>query len=248
MIQDKSTRFTLIATGILLVALFLIGWLLTRSATARREAAEAPLVTVVPAPAVSSAPVPAAVPPPEAAPTLPLNTTGQPIADYQVLTGVTLVADPANDGDTFLLKTPEGTHRFCLYFADAVETDGAQLEATRELAAYFNFDSEEPLRELGVEAKEFSLRLLGGGDSRVVTRWEKSPGEGAFLAFIYLKDSEQGLINLAQWLVRYGLARIVQADRAQPDGTSAADFLKMLQEEEVRSKAEAHGAWSRKAR
>lgn len=246
MIQDKSTRFTLVATGILLLALLLIGWLLSRTATARRGAAGAAQPAGVVEPTVPAAPVPV---PPEATtppPALPLNAEGKPVADYQVITEVSLLDDPANDGDTFLLKTPEGQHRFCLYFVDTVETDGGQLDSARDMAEYFEFDSEEPLRALGLEAREFSLRLLRTNGFRVVTRWEKNPDEDAFYAFIYLKDPEQGLINLAQWLVRYGLARIVSCDREQPNGMSALRFRALLIEEETRSKAEAHGAWNRK--
>lgn len=253
MIQDKSTRFTLVATGILLLALLLIGWLLSRTATARRGAAAAAAATQgqpaaeAPAAAVSSAPVPVAPEPATPPPSLPLNADGQPASDYQVITNASLVEDSGNDGDTFLLRTTEGQHRFCLYFVDTVETDGGQPEAARDMAGYFEFDSEEPLRALGLEAREFSLRLLRTNAFRVVTRWEKNPGEDdAYYAFIYLKDPEQGLINLAQWLVRYGLARIVACDRGQPNGMSAAHFRELLMEEEARSKAEAHGAWNRK--
>ncbi len=246
MIQDKSTRFTLVATGILLLALLLIGWLLSRTASARRSAAAAAQPTAGVEAAGPSVTVPpltgAAVP----APSLPLNADGQPMAEYQVITEISLLDDPANEGDTFLLKTPEGQHRFCLYFVDTVETDGGQPEAARDMAGYFGFDSEEPLRALGLEAREFSLGLLRANEFRVVTRWEKNPADDAFYAFIYLKDPEQGLINLAQWLVRYGLARIVECDRAQPDGLSAPQFRDLLMEEEARSKAEAHGAWNRK--
>ena len=244
MIQDKSTRFTLFATGILLLALFLIGWVLSRAATARRE-------SMVPPPATAAAPVdppPAAGPlgPSQPLPALPLNDEGRPLADFQVLTAVTLVDDPANDGDTFLLNTPEGQQRFCLYFVDTVETNGGQPEAARDMAGYFGFDSEELLRAVGLEARAFSLRLLGASAFRVVTRWEKNPDEDAYLAFIYLKDPDRGLINLAQWLVRYGLARIVPCEQDQPNGASAAQFRELLLEEEARGKSEAVGAWNRK--
>jgi len=242
MIQDKSTRFTLFATGILLMALFIMGWLLSRTAAVRKEASTAPVI-VVPTPA---APVPVAPVEKTPPPSLPLDDAGTPRAAYQVITEATLADDPANDGDTFLLKTPEGLHRFCLYFVDTVETDGGQPEATRDMAAYFGFDSEEPLRNLGVEAREFSLSLLRASAFRVVTRWEKNEDEDAYYAFIYLKDPDKGLINLAQWLIRYGLARIVPCERDQPDGVTAAKFRDLLVEEEARSKAEAHGAWSLK--
>lgn len=251
MIQDKSTRFTLFATGILLLVLSVMGWLLSRTANAKRQSAA--VGKAVPAAMPPSTPVPAVTeertPPP---PSLPLDEHGQPRFEYVVLTDVTLMDDPANDGDTFLLKTPEGAHRFCLYFVDTVETDGGQPEAARDMAGYFEFDSEEPLRALGLEARDFSLRLLRASAFRVVTRWEKSAGENAYFAFIYLKDPDTGdFINLAQWLVRYGLARIVACERDQPEGNSglsAARFREILVEEEASSKAEAHGAWSRKAR
>ncbi len=250
MIQDKSTRFTLFATGILMLALFILGSLLSRTATAKRDAAPQPVVP--PAAVAPAAPVPPAsddkaVRPPS----LPLGTDGQPTTDYVVLTDVTLVEDPANDGDTFLLKTAEGPHRFCLYFVDTVETDGGQPEAASEMAGYFEFDSEEPLRALGLEARDFSQRLLRASTFRVVTRWEKNPAEDAYYSFIYLEDPDKGLINLAQWLVRYGLARIVPCDRDQPDAANgvltAAKFRDLLNEDEAASRAGAQGAWSRKA-
>lgn len=214
---------------------------MSRRASARREAARAAAVPVAKAVVRPAAAV-------VSAPTLPLNADGQPVAAYQVLTGVSLEDDPGNDGDTFLVKTPQGPQRFCLYFVDTVETDGGQPEAARDMAGYFGFDSEEPLRALGLEARDFSLRLLRASAFRVITRWEKDPGEDAFRAFIYLKDPEEGLINLAQWLVRYGLARVVPCERDQPGGATAAEFRALLLEEEARSKAEAHGAWNRRAR
>ncbi|MES2708438.1 MAG: hypothetical protein V4726_17730 [Verrucomicrobiota bacterium] len=242
MMQDKSTRFTLAATGILLAALVILGWSLSRTAAAKRGAA--PLTNQGPA---VTEPIVPPVPAKEAAPSLPLDARGQPIAQYQVITDTQLIEDPANDGDTFLIKTPEGTRRFSLYYADAVETDGGQPESAREMAENFGFDSEEPLRTLGVEARDFSLRLLNSTPFRVVTRWEEVPGDNSFYAFIYLKDPEQGLIDLSQWLVRYGLAMIRVCERDCPDGTPAAQYLLRLREEETRSQNESHGAWSRKS-
>ena len=120
MIQDKSTRFTLFATSLFLVALVIIGWGLSRTAADKKSSLGTSEV-VAPVPVVSPVlPVPSAeaVKP---APSLPLGPDGKPSADYQVLTEVALVEDAANDGDTFLLKTTEGTHRFCLYFVDTVD-------------------------------------------------------------------------------------------------------------------------------
>lgn len=240
--QDKSTRFTLVATGLLLGALLILGWALSRTAAAKRGAA-AP-VSATP-PAAAGAAVPGNPPAKEPPPAIPQDAKGKPIARYQAITNTELIEDPVNDGDTFLIKTPEGTKRFCLYYADTVETDGGQPETSRELAEYFGFDSEEPLRTLGVEARDFSLRLLKSTPFRLYTRWEEGP-EDSFYAFIYLKDPDQGLIDLSQWLVRYGLAMIRPCDRDCPDGTSAAHYLARLREEETRSRKEAHGAWSRK--
>ncbi len=242
MIEDKSIRSTLFATGILLLGLVLVGWMLSRRAGARRAAAGAAAASAAAAaPAAVGRPAAAAV----MAPTLPLKADGRPVAAYQVLTEVSLENDPGNDGDTFVVKTPQGPQRFCLYFVDTVETDGGQVAAARDMAGYFGFDSEEPLRALGLEARDFSLRLLRASSFRVITRWEKNAEEDAFQAFIYLKDPQEGLINLAQWLVRYGLARIVPCERDQPGGPTAAEFRALLAEEEARSKAESHGAWNR---
>ncbi len=245
MLQDKSTRFTLFATGILLLGLFLVGWLLSRTAAARRGAEPLPAPAVAPEVSGPVAPPPTVETAPD--PALPLDAAGLPRADYQVITDATLVDDPGNEGDSFLLSTSEGTRRFSLYFVDTVETDGGQPEAARDMAAYFGFESEEPLRELGLEARNFSLRLLRANHFRIVTRWEKSPDDGSFLAFVFVQDPDQGLVNLAQWLVRYGLARIVPSDSALPDGMSAEQFRQLLLQEEDRSKADSHGAWNRKS-
>ncbi|RYD27053.1 MAG: hypothetical protein EOP86_25100 [Verrucomicrobiaceae bacterium] len=163
-----------------------------------------------------------------------------------MITSTGLVEDSANDGDTFLIRTPDGPKRFSLYYADAVEPDGGQPESAREIAENFGFESEEPLRTLGVEARDFSLRLLRSTPFRVVTSWEDAPEPNSFYAFIFLKDPDQGLIDLSQWLVRYGLAMIRPCGRDCPDGTSAADYLERLRGEEARSQQESHGAWSRK--
>ncbi|MDB6133227.1 MAG: comEA [Verrucomicrobiales bacterium] len=243
--QDKSTRFTLAATGILLAALMILGWALSRSAAAKRgnSASQAPASqTAVPAEPLP----PPAVSLKEQAPSIPLDARGKPIAQYQVITSTGLVEDSANDGDTFLIRTPDGPKRFSLYYADAVEPDGGQPESAREIAENFGFESEEPLRTLGVEARDFSLRLLRSTPFRVVTRWEEAPEPNSFYAFIFLKDPDQGLIDLSQWLVRYGLGMIRPCGRDCPDGTSAADYLERLRAEEARSQQESHGAWSRK--
>lgn len=240
--QDKSTRFTLAATGILLAALILLGWILSRTAASKKRDTPPPAaVGPVSSPPVAPLPVPGLEGLP---PAMPLNDKGEPLAAYQVITDTALVEDAANDGDTFLIKTPDGAKRFTLYYADAVETDGGEPGTAREIAEYFRFDSEEPLRKLGAEARDFSLRLMKNTTFRVVTRWEPVPNDDAFYAFIFLKDSEQGLVDLSQWLVRYGLAMIRPTDRENPDGTSASEYLKRLREEETRSQSEALGAWS----
>lgn len=244
--QDKSTRFTLAATGILLTALIILGWSLSRTAAAKRGSTPLQGQPAASGGALPPPPLPA-VSPKDAAPVIPLDAAGKPMFQYQIITDTALLDDPANDGDTFLVKTPEGTRRFSLYYADAVETDGGQPESSREMAATFGFDSEEPLRSLGVEARDFSLNLLKSMPFYVVTRWEEAQEENSFYAFIYLKDPDKGRIDLSQWLVRYGLAMIRPCGRDSPDGTHAEQYVGRLKLEETRSRNEGHGAWARKA-
>lgn len=247
--QDKSTRFTLAATGILLAALIILGWSLSRTAAAKRGASQAQGQSQSLAPAAAGAPLPPPQPAgtaKEAAPTIPLDPSGKPMFQYQVITDTSLMDDPSNDGDTFLVKTPEGARRFSLYYADAVETDGGQPASSQEMAANFGFDSEEPLRSLGVEARDFSLNLLKGMPFTVVTRWEEAPEENSFYAFVYLKDPDKGRVDLSQWLVRFGLAMIRPCGRDCPDGTPAEQYVERLKIEENRSRTAGQGAWGRK--
>lgn len=236
--QDKSTRFTLGITAAFIAILALVGWGLKKRVPTREAA---PPAATVAESFEEPSEIPAGGDPP---PSLPLDSSGKPVAEYEVLTGCQLLEDPGNDGDTFLLRTPEGDHRFCLYWVDAMETDGGQPEAARRMAQHFGFASEEPLRDLATEAREFSLRLLRAFPLRVVTRWEPQPEERAFAAYVYLMQPEnQPPINLSEYIVRHGLAMIRPANGVLPDGTPPDRFLQILRRGEAEARQENRGGW-----
>lgn len=243
--HDKSTRFTLAVTAGFLLILILVGGLLNRRAAERSGTQSAAGGT-----AEVTSPAPDPEPPPRTtgiAPALPPGPDGQPAVDYQIITGCSLADDAGNDGDSFLITTPDGPFRFSLYGVDAVETDGGSPDDTRRVSEYFGFTSEEQVRRLGMEASDFSLRLLRNCRFRVATKWERDPAGDAYLAFLSLDDGEKGRIDLSMYLVQFGLAMIRPPQDplpTLPDGTPAGEFILQLQAAEEKARNEGQGAWA----
>ncbi len=124
-----------------------------------------------------------------------------------------------------------------------METDGGQPEGTRKLAEYFGFSSEEPLRALGVEARDFSVNLLRSFPFRIVTKWRREEQENAYLAYVYLQQSKEQYMNLSEYIVRFGLAMPRPTDEILPDGATAEQFEEDLHNAEAEARAESRGGW-----
>lgn len=240
--EDKSASYTLSITLLLMAVLVIAAWVLKRNAAGHNK----PAAGNDPA-----GPAAGATRPPghaTGAPSIPLDTEGQPLSEYQVITDTRLVDDAAADGDTFRVNTPQGSHLFRLYWVQTVQMNGGSPESIREATDHFGLKTEEHLRSLAVEASDFTQSLLRNVQFRIVTRWEKDPAEGAYLCFAYAVDHAlppPGLQNLALLLVQNGLAVIKPCNRPLPEPeTSAGDFQNQLSEAEAEAKRTLSGGWA----
>jgi endonuclease YncB( thermonuclease family) len=236
--EDKGTSYTLGITLLLMAVLVIAAWALKRGAGEKST----------PPPAqtdkgqgtgTGSAEFPA----------IPVGEDGKPKSDYQVITDCRLVEDPGNDGDSFRVHTPQGTFPFRLYWVEAVPLNGGSPDVIREFSDHFEVKTEERLRELATEAKEFTVNTLRSVHFRVVTKWEKD-ATGAALCFVYASDADAAqprLQNLALLLVQNGLALIRPATRALPEaGTAPGDFQNQLTAAEAEAKRLLCGGWAKK--
>jgi endonuclease YncB( thermonuclease family) len=237
--EDKSTSSTLTVTLIFMVVLVIMAWALKRNAADR---------------AVPGAPAPLGAGEARgsggsAGPSIPLDGNQQPRFDYQVIDRCQLEDDPANDGDTFRVLTPQGSFLFRLYWVQAVQVSGDTPESSRDAMEHFHLRTEAELRDLAVQARDFTLNTLRGVPFRLVTRWEREPGGEAYYCFAYAAESAAAGAaqhNLALLLVKNGLALIRPSKYPLPNSpaTKPGDFhndLLAAQEEAARTHT---GGWA----
>ena len=239
--EDRSTSFTLTLTLVLMAILVVLAFVLKKGAAPRER----------PSPAAEPAAETAEAPTAEAGgPRIPVGSDGKPLSDYQILTssrgGCSLVEDAGNGGDTFRATTPEGTHRFRLYWARTVAVNDGDPRTARDMIDHFSLPDEDRLRQIAKEAGDFTLNLLRLRPFRIITRWEKEPDDDAFLCFVYIDDGEGGWRNLSTLLVQNGLALIEPCDRPVPEPrVSAGDYQNELTKAEDEARQTKSGAWAR---
>ena len=240
--QDKSTGYTVGLTLLIMTVLIIAAWALKRNASERvvPHSAEPAAAGGQSRPATKGT----------ATPSIPLGEDGKPKSEYQVVTDCRLEDDTANDGDTFRLATPQGSHLFRLYWAQTVQMNGGSPESIREFMDHFSLKTEDRLRELAVEARDFTRNMLRAVPFRIATRWEKDPADGAFLCFVYASDADAAkprLQNIALLLVQNGLAIIRPCSRPLPEiDTTAGDFQDHLTEAESEAHRQLSGGWAKK--
>jgi len=159
------------------------------------------------------------------------------------------------DGDSFQIKTPQGeSHTIRLYGADCIEwhvkddTDARRLRAQRR---YFGISESggSPLASIQaaknkgeLAAKEVTSALKK--PFQVHTAFADARGDGKFkrvYAFVTTSDGE----DLAERLIRLGLARAFGVYRETPTGKSANDYRAFLQDVELQSAKRGVGVWSK---
>ena len=169
---------------------------------------------------------------------------------YEVHRGCVLVAARNNDGDSFMVRLPEGRRaEFRLYFVDAPEsafkryaggeTNHARI---RGQAAELGGITPEQAVDVGRQAKEFTLELLEREPFTLFTRWDSPFQDQRYHALVELR--ERGKPRwLHELLVERGLARLKTKPADLPDGTPASRHREHLRDLERKARRAGAGAW-----
>lgn len=158
---------------------------------------------------------------------------------FECIGGCVLEPDQWTDGDSFRVRLPDGRlETFRLYFVDTTESR-SRGKRSDDQAAYFGLTREQAV-ELGKEAKEFTARMLSTPFT-IQTRWRQVFGPKRYYACVYTADGS----DLAELLVKHGLARIYGTRTALPDGRNSRLYLSQLRDLEATAKQVQLGGWRR---
>ena len=159
--------------------------------------------------------------------------------DWIVLNNCRLIANPANDGDSFHVSVGPNEYIFRLYLVDAPETDALTPSRLVEQAKYFGITVPQTI-EVGRAAKEFTRQKLSEPFT-VFTHLSDAMGQSKlerFYAYVQTKDGDLG-----EQLVRSGLARIYGFKATPPSLQNSRQELQKLQQFENEARNEKIGGW-----
>ena len=165
--------------------------------------------------------------------------------DLQKISNVQLIDNPANDGDSFLVKAGDKTYHLRLYFVDCPETlysTKNDLERIREQTRYFGFADRTKVLYFGKEAKAFTEKALEN-PFIIYTAFANALGRsagGRIYAFVITAGGD----DLGELLVKNGLARNKGSGRKTPEGLSAKEMIARLKDLEDSAKLNKAGVWS----
>jgi endonuclease YncB( thermonuclease family) len=164
----------------------------------------------------------------------------------QVFSNVVQVLDhPANDGDSFMVDAGAVRHHLRLYFADCPEsraTQDADFKRVRDQRRYFGLTNEQKVIEYGRQASDFTKKALAKPFT-VYTAFASALGRSddkRYYAFIRTADGQ----DLAELLVRQGLARAYGSGRETPDGIPQDEFMARLADLEAAAMLKRRGIWA----
>jgi endonuclease YncB( thermonuclease family) len=150
-----------------------------------------------------------------------------------------LLANAANDGDSFHVSAGAKEYIFRLYFVDAPETDEMTPRRLVEQAKYFAITVPQAI-EIGRAAKEFTRQKLSEPFT-VFTRMSDAMGQSRIERFYAFVKTKEG--DLGEQLVRNGLARVYGFKAVPPGLKSVRAELAKLQQLENQARQEKIGAW-----
>jgi DNA uptake protein ComE-like DNA-binding protein/endonuclease YncB( thermonuclease family) len=159
--------------------------------------------------------------------------------DWTVLEDCRLIVNPANDGDSFHVSAGANEYIFRLYLVDALETDEMTPGRLVQQAKYFGITVPQAI-EVGRVAKEFTCEKLSEPFT-VFTHMSDAMGQSRlerFYAYVQTKDGD-----LAEQLVRNGLARIYGFKAAPPGLRNFRVEMEKLQQLENEARVEKIGGW-----
>jgi DNA uptake protein ComE-like DNA-binding protein len=159
--------------------------------------------------------------------------------DWIVLKDCRLIANPANDGDSFHVSVGEKEYLFRLYLVDAPETDEMTPRRLVDQAKYFSITVPQAI-EVGRAAKDFTQEKLSQPFT-VFTHMSDAMGQSRLERFYAFVKTKEG--DLGEQLVRNGLARSYGFKTAPPGLLSSRIEVEKLQQFEDEAKREKMGAW-----
>lgn len=168
-----------------------------------------------------------------------------PAADLQKFSKVQLIDNPANDGDSFMVKAGDNTYHLRLYFVDCPETLTStenDLRRIREQSRYFGIADKTRIVDFGKEAKAFTAKALEK-PFIVYTAFADALGRsagGRVYAFVVTAAGE----DLGGLLVKNGLARNKGKGRKNPEGLSEKEMIERIKDLEDSAKLKKAGVWS----
>jgi endonuclease YncB( thermonuclease family) len=156
---------------------------------------------------------------------------------FERFDGCVLEPDEWTDGDSFRVRLPDWRlETFRLYFVDTTESR-SRGKRSDEQAAYFGLTRADAIK-LGEEAKAFTAAALQRPFT-IQTRWRRVFGPTRYYAFMFTADGN----DLAELLVRHGLARIYGTRTLLPDGRDSRTYLATLRGLEQQAKSAGLGSW-----
>lgn len=160
---------------------------------------------------------------------------------FERLTACRYLPNTWNDGDSFHVTLRDGREQiFRLYFVDTPESGKGYDARSKEQAAYFRIAPAAAMA-LGQEATAFTSNALSKPFT-VQTRWRIALGRSKLPRYYAVVTTADGA-NLAEALVRNGLARIYGTRTQLPDGTDSRTYLARLKSLEAKAKAARRGGW-----
>lgn len=164
---------------------------------------------------------------------------GRESKDWVVLENCRLIANPANDGDSFHASAGAKEYIFRLYLVDAPETDEMTPRRLVDQAKYFAVTVPQAI-ETGQAAKEFTRQKLSEPFT-VFTHMADAMGQSRLERFYAFVQTKEG--DLGEQLVRNGLARIYGFKAVPPGLQNSRQEMQKLQQFEDEARQEKIGGW-----
>ncbi len=142
-------------------------------------------------------------------------------SDWDTLRGCRLIPNEFNDGDSFHVEANGRRYIFRLYHVDAPETSEQIADRVIDQALHFGVTVDEVMRG-GDLATAFMERVLRQPFT-VTTRWQNARGMSARPRYYAVVTTAEGK-DLAELLIRSGLARAYGVRARAPRGLTMADY------------------------
>ena len=159
--------------------------------------------------------------------------------DWIVLNNCHLIANPANDGDSFHVSAGANEYIFRLYLVDAPETDEMVPRRLVDQAKYFAITVPQTI-EVGRAAKDFTQEKLSQPFT-VLTHMSDAMGQSRIERFYAYVQTKEG--DLGEQLVRNGLARIYGFKAVPPSLQNSQQEIQKLEQLKNEAKHEKIGGW-----